>query len=471
MSELKGAAGNPLGTQPVKSMIWKFAIPGIISQLVNAAHNIVDQIFIGWGIGDIGIAATNIAFPLSTITTALSVLLGMGAVSRFSILLGERKLEDARKTMGNSLTLLILSGVAVAVSAIVLLKPMLYAFGATELILPYAQPYALIISIGIPLGVFATGAAYFIRADGNPNYSSFVLLSGAIFNIIFDPIFLFVLDMGISGIALATLLGQLLSTLLALLYLLKRFKSVSLKKTDLRLRIKTIGSICALGIAPFATHMIATVVQIVQMNTLRHYGALSVYGSEIPIAATGAVFKVMIVLMSCVIGISLGCQPIYGFNFGAKKYDRVKEAYKLAIRYGTAVSVIAFLIIQLFPQQVLSIFGSENPLFFEYGTRYIRIYLFMTFANAIQPISATFFTSIGKANLSFWMAVIRQGLLLIPLLLILPLFFAIDGFFWAGPISDLVAVLIVIYIARRELNKLTKLQTEHNAAIAKENEV
>jgi len=166
------------------------------------------------------------------------------------------------------------------------------------------------------------------------------------------------------------------------------------------------------------------------------------------------------VLLACVIGISLGCQPIYGFNYGAKKYDRVKETYKLAIRYGTAVSVIAFLVIQLFPKQILSIFGSENPLFFEYGVKYIRIYLLMTFANAIQPISTTFFTSIGKANLSFRVAVLRQGILLIPLLLILPVFWGIDGFFWAGPLSDFGAVIIVIFIASREVKTLTKLQAE-----------
>jgi Na+-driven multidrug efflux pump len=272
--------------------------------------------------------------------------------------------------------------------------------------------------------------------------------------------------MGISGIALATILGQLLSTILALVYLLKRFKSVSLVFADLRLRLGTIGSICSLGIAPFATHILMTIVQIVQLDTLRFYGALSIYGSEIPIAVTGALFKVMMVLLACVIGISLGCQPIYGFNYGAKKYDRVKKAYMLAIRYGTTVSVIAFILLQLFPRQILGIFGSGNPLFFDYGTRYIRIYLIMTFANAIQPVSSTFFTSTGKANLSFWAAVLRQGILLIPLVLVLPIFWGIDGFFWAGPISDFGAVIIVIFMASREVKKLTKLQIEQEGMTA-----
>jgi len=166
------------------------------------------------------------------------------------------------------------------------------------------------------------------------------------------------------------------------------------------------------------------------------------------------------VLLACVIGISLGCQPIYGFNYGAKKYDRVKETYKLAIRYGTTVSVIAFFVVQLFPLQILKIFGSENPLFFEYGIKYIRIYLLMVFANAVQPVSSTFFTSIGKAKLSFWAAVLRQGILLIPLLLVLPVFWGIDGFLWAGPLSDIGALVIVIFMAVREVKTLTKLQTD-----------
>lgn len=460
MSKDNAVVENPLGTQPIKSMIWKFAIPGIISQLVNSMHNIVDQIFAGWGIGDLGIAATNIAFPLATITTALSVLYGSGAASRFSILLGEKETGEAQKTLGNALTLMILSGVIIVLCAIVFLKPMLYLFGVTELIMPYAEPYALIISMGIPFGIFSAGMSYFIRADGNPNYSSIVLLSGAIFNIIFDPIFLFVFKMGIEGIALATVLGQVLSSILALYYLLRKFKAVTISARALFPRAPVVRSICALGAAAFTTHLLSTIVQIIQMNTLKHYGALSIYGSEVPIAASGAVGKIMIVFMSCVIGISLGCQPLYGFNFGSKKYNRVKETYLLAIRYGTTVAIVAFLCLQLFTQPILSIFGSSDPLFYEFATRYIRIFMFMLFVNALQPITSTFFTSIGKANLGFCMAIIRQGLLLIPLLLLLPRLFGIDGVFFAGPITDGIAAVMVVLFAIREIRKLTKMQLE-----------
>ncbi|MDR3122929.1 MAG: MATE family efflux transporter, partial [Treponema sp.] len=282
--------------------------------------------------------------------------------------------------------------------------------------------------------------------------------SGVIFNMVFDPVFLYVFDLGISGIALATVGGQLLSTVLALRYLLRKFKNAKPGIKDLSPNAGIIKSVCSLGSAVCATHLSATAVQIVQLNTLRHYGGLSLYGSEVALAAAGAVGKVVIVLMSCVIGISLGCQPIYGFNYGNKQFGRVKETYKLAVRYGTTIAVAAFLCIQIFPEQILSIFGSEDPLFYRFAVKYMRIFLFMTFANALQPITSTFFTSIGKANVGFWTALIKQIFLLIPLLLLLPLAFGIDGLFWAGPAADGAAAAIALVLAAREIRRLTRLQ-------------
>ncbi|MDY5647768.1 MAG: MATE family efflux transporter [Lachnospiraceae bacterium] len=449
---------NPLGTQPINRLIWKFAIPGIITQLVNALHNIVDQVFIGWGIGDFGVASTSILFPITSIITALSALIGLGAASRFSILLGKKQYQEASDIFGNAISLLLLFGSVLTIGTSVFLKPMLYLFGATERMMPYAQPYARIICIGILFGVFSTGMSYFIRADGNPNYSSFVLLAGAVFNMIFDPVFLFVFDMGIAGIALATVFGQLLSAALALFYLFKKLKSVRLSPGNLSLRLPLVRSIFSLGFAVFTTHILAALAQIIQMNALKRYGALSVYGSEAAIAAAGAVGKLSIVFLSSIIGISLGCQPIFGYNLGKKQYDRVKETYLTALRWGTIIAASAFLILQLFPGQILRIFSSDNPLFYEFAARYIHIYMAMLFLNAIQPITSTFCTAIGKAKLGFWMAVIRQGILLIPLLLFLPTRLGIDGVLFSGAISDGAAAIIVIFIARKELRQLTKLQ-------------
>jgi putative MATE family efflux protein len=401
-------------------------------------------------------------------TTAMAALFGTGGASKFNLFMGAERHEEARKTLGNSLLLLAASGALIGITGVVFLRPMLYAFGSTDAILPYAEPYALIISIGVPFGIFATGASYFIRADGSPNYSSAVLLSGAIFNIIFDPVFLFAFGLGVKGIALATTLAQILSSVLALYYFLRKFKGVTLQKKDFLPGLKTVQGICALGSATFFTHLSGTVVQIVKSNMLRHYGALSIYGSEISIAAAGAVVKVSTVLMSCVIGISLGCQPLLGYNYGAKKYDRVKETYKLAIRYTTVIAIIAFFAMEIFPRQILGIFGSKNPLFYEFAVRYMRIFLFMTFANALQPVTSTFFTSIGKAYIGFFMSLIRQVLLLIPLMLLLPLLLGIAGLFWAGPLSDCITVVVVILLAAREMRGLSRLQAAQNAGSAKQ---
>jgi Na+-driven multidrug efflux pump len=268
-----------------------------------------------------------------------------------------------------------------------------------------------------------------------------------------------------AGIALATTLGQVLSTILALYYLLKKYKSVTLKKQYFKVKLNVVLSIFALGSSIFTTHILAIIAQIIQMNSLRIYGGLSIYGSEVVIASSGAIAKLSIVFLSSIIGIAIGCQPILGFNLGSKKYDRVKETYLLALRYGTTVAVAAFLILQLFPSQLLSIFGSDNPLFYEFATKYIRIYMALLFLNALQPVTSTFCTAIGKANLGFWMAFIRQGILMIPLLLILPNFFGLNGVLLAGSISDGIAAMVVIYIGTRQIKRLTTLQAEKDKCI------
>lgn len=230
---MQGRGGPVLGTEKIGKLMWKFSITAIISGLVSAAYNIVDQIFIGQGVGELGMAATNVAFPLVTISTALALLFGVGGASNFNLSIGRGKLEEASKIAGNALNWMVLSGTTVGIIAIVFLRPLLFAFGATESIMPYAEPYTLVTNIGIPFLVFSTGAANLVRADGSPTYSMTVMLSGAVFNLIFDPVFLFVFNMGIEGIALATLLGQVLSSAVALYYLLRRFKTVPIKREHL----------------------------------------------------------------------------------------------------------------------------------------------------------------------------------------------------------------------------------------------
>ena len=447
--------GNVLGTAPISKLIWKFALPGILTQVVSSAHNIVDQIFIGQKFGEMGIAATNISFPLASAVTAVSALVGVGAAANFSILLGKGEKENAAKMLETGLFLLLLFGALITVVSSLFLEPMLRLFGATDLMMPYATEYVRIICIGIVFGIFSTGVAYFIRADGRPGFSSVVLLSGAILNMLLDPLFLFVFDMGISGVALATLLGQLLSAVLAWHYIRYRFQSVKIYFRRASYSGHEAKGIFAIGVSAFVTHVLAIAVQIIQMNSFRYYGALSPYGSEIVIAGAGAVSKLSIVFMSVVIGISLGCQPIYGFNLGSRRYDRVKKAYLLAVTYGTVVAGATFLVMQLFPSQLLSIFGSESPLFYEYTTGYIRVGMALLFVNGIQPITSMFCSSIGRPKAALWMTIIRQGILLIPLTFILPMFFGLQGVLTAIPISDGLAAVIVSGFGFRMVRELS----------------
>ncbi|MDL2289641.1 MATE family efflux transporter [Clostridia bacterium OttesenSCG-928-F22] len=461
MEQTQQPKANPLGTEPIGKLIIRFAIPAVIALLVNAIYNIVDQIFIGNSdIGMFGIAATNVAFPLVTIGTSLALLFGIGGAANFNLSLGRKEYEKASLSAGNALSLLTIFGLGVGLIASIFLLPMLNIFGATSDIMPLATSYTRIIAIGIPFMIFTTGACQLIRADGSPTYSMMCLVSGAVFNLVFDPIFLYVFNMGIEGIALATILGQLLTSIIALVYMLKRFKSVPLKAQHLRIKLEYFKMIISLGMASFFNQIAMTVVQIALNNTLRHYGALSKYGSEIPLACVGAISKVNILFMAFTIGIAQACQPINGYNYGAKNYARVRQTLRLALTAATTISVIVFLVFQIFPREVISIFGPGSEEYFEFAVRYLRIYMFMTFANGIQPITSNFFTSIGKAKISLFIAMTRQVIFLLPLLLILPLSMGIDGVTFAGPIADAAAAILACTFIAREFRKIKKLEQE-----------
>ena len=454
---------NPLGTDPIPKLILKFSIPAIISMVVNAIYNMVDQIFIGWGIGMLGIAATNVAFPLNTISTAIALLVGIGGSSNFSLNLGKGNEERARYCAGNAVSLLIISGFALGAISLIFLKPLLYLCGATEQVMPYAIPYTFIICIGLPFMVLTIGACHLIRADGNPQFAMWCMLSGAIFNLIFDPIFLFVFDMGIEGIALATTLGQILSGSLGVFYLVRKFHTVKLTKESLKPRWDISFAIFALGVASFANQIAMTAVQILLNNSFRHYGALSEYGSEIPLAAVGALSKVAILFFGVCIGIAQGCQPINGFNYGAKNYARVQQTLRTAIIAASCVSILSFLIIQIFPRQIISMFGENEPIYVQFGMRVFRIQFFMMFINGIQPVAANFFSSIGKPKIGMFTSLTRQVIFFIPLILVLPLIWGIDGIMFAGPIADGVAAIIAGAFLIREMRIMNQMKIKHNS--------
>ena len=447
-------APNPLGVQKESKLLVNFAIPCIISMLVTALYNIVDQIFIGQGVGMLGNAATNIAFPLSTTCTAIALLLGIGGASNYSLKLGAGEKEEAARYSGNALTLITIFGVALFVVVELFLTPMLKGFGATKDVLPYAETYTRITAIGFPFLIANTAISKQILADGSPRYSMMSMLVGAVINTILDPILIFGLGMGMAGAALATITGQIISFSISLRYVF-HFKNIRLTKDSFRLGGRYVKNIGALGASACFNQIAMTIVQIVMNNVLSYYGAKSMYGGEIPLACAGIITKVNMVFMAIIIGISQGTQPIVGFNYGAKKYGRVRKTYLLAVGAATVLSFVAFICFQVFPRQIISIFGAGSELYFRFSERYFRIYMFLTVVNGIQPVTSNFFTSIGKSTLGIFMSLTRQILFLLPLIIIFPLIMGIDGVMYAGPIADAAAAIVCGYFMIRELKELT----------------
>lgn len=457
--KLTSSAKNPLATESIWRLMGKFAIPAIVSGLVNSIYNIVDQIFIGQSIGPLGNAASNVAFPLVIILTAFGMMIGVGAASNFSIYLGEGKNDKAASYVGNSIVLTLLVGMLLAVVTLLLLKPLMILFGARGEVLTYACQYTGITALGMPFAMVSSALSQMIRADGSPRYAMVSTLAGAILNIVLDPLFIFGFDWGIRGAAIATVIGQVISAVVILIYF-KKFKSVRLNKNSFHLKKEIMKGTAALGMSACLGQLAVTIVQIVLNNTLGHYGELSVYGRDIPLAAVGVVSKVSSVFTSVMFGIAQSCQPIMGFNYGTENYSRVRKAYRCAAGIIILTGSISFVCFQLFPEQILHIFGQGDRLYYEFGVRYFRIFLFFIFINGIQILTSSFFSSIGQAMRGTFVSLSRQVLLFLPLVLILPLFLGIDGVLYAGPLSDGVAAVIALALYNQEAKRLKKIEKE-----------
>lgn len=444
---------NPLGSEKISKLLMSFALPSITATLVSSLYNIVDQVFIGQGVGYLGNAATNVSYPLSTICLAIALLIGIGSASRFSVCLGKGEPEKAAKIAGNGILLLILAGAVYMAVGELFLTPLLKIFGATSEVLPYAKQYAGITLAGMPLLIFTNGTSSLIRADGRPKYSMMCMVSGAIVNTILDPIFIFVFHWGIRGAALATVMGQVLSFAMAFGYLW-RFQNIRLTKSCFRIRLKESLASMYIGMSSSLNQIAITVVQIVMNNSLTYYGAMSVYGEDIPLASCGIVMKTNAILLSIIVGLSQGMQPIIGYNFGAGNYDRVKKAYLLTIKWNFAVSAVGFILFQFFPHQIISLFGDGEPLYFEFAVMFMRTFLFMVIVNGVQVISSNFFSSIGQPLKGLLLSMTRQVFFLIPLFLILPLWLGVFGVLLAGPIADFIAFVVSAVLVYREFKRL-----------------
>ena len=446
---------NPLGSRPLGKLLASLAIPAIVANVVNALYNIVDQIFIGQGVGYLGNAATSVSFPLTTICMAIGLMVGLGSASGFNLELGRKNPDKARQLAGTAASLLLAAGLVICIAVRLFLRPLLALFGATGQIMPFAQDYAGITSLGIPFLLFSTGVNPLVRADRSPRYSMLSIVAGALLNTLLDPIFIFACGWGIAGAAWATVISQLLSAVMLALYF-KRFKSVSFSAGDFIPRFHCIVTICTLGFNSFVFQFSNLLVQVTLNNMLRTYGAQSVYGSEIPIAAAGIVMKINVIFIALIIGLINGAQPICSYNYGAKKYARVRGTVRLFVRSATIISLALWLVFELFPRQLTALFGSGDELYFAFAAQFMRVFLFFTFVNGIRICCATFFPAIGKAAKGALISFSYQIVLVIPLMLILPRFFGINGVIVAQPLADILSFLLAAALLLSELRSMPK---------------
>lgn len=457
--EQNGTQANPLGFAPIPGLIRRFAIPSITGMLVMAAYNITDQIFIGNVVGMYGNEATNVAFPVVTLTTAFAQMTGIGTASNFNLNIGAKKEEEAKRYVGCGLTLMAAFGVLIMLSVLVLKSPILWVCGATENVFPYASAYLGITAFGLPFFLMGNAMSNLIRADGSPKYSMMCNVVGAVLNIFLDALFMFVFRWGIKGAAFATITGQILSFSVAASYF-RRFKTFPVELKMLGLKGKYAISIIKLGASNFINHIIMMTVNVVLNNMLRKYGAMSIYGSDIPLAVSGIAAKLNSILAAFAVGLAQGCQPILGFNMGAKNYDRVQKTYKTALSAALCMGLIAFAVFQLAPRQITSIFGSGSELYYEFSARYLRIYMMMVCIYSVQPMTVNYFTGIGDVKQGIIISLSRQGFFLIPLLLVLPVFLGIDGVLYAAPIADVLACILALFLIARNFKQLNHLREE-----------
>lgn len=448
---------NPLGTKPLGGLLLSMAIPAIIANVVNALYNIVDQIFIGQGIGKLGNAATSVAFPLTTICMAIGLMTGLGSSSGFNIELGRKNEEKAKRIAGSAVGTLVICGMLICILVRMFLEPLMVVFGATDNIMPYAMEYTKITSLGIPFLLFSTGTNPLVRADRSPKYSMAAIVIGAVLNTILDPIFIFIFDWGIAGAAWATVISQTISALILAAYFF-RFKSVHFVVSDFVPHIKEVVEICKLGFNSFVYQFSTVLVQVTMNNMLRTYGERSVYGADTTIAVAGIVIKINVIFTALILGLINGAQPICSYNYGAKKYGRVRQTASLFIKTAVIISVIMWMCFEIFPKPILALFGSgeEDALYYEYAVRFMRTFLFFVFLNGIQICSATFFPSIGKAGKGAILSFSKQVVFLIPLLMIMPKFFALDGVMYAQPITDLLSFILAVIFLIDEFRKMPK---------------
>lgn len=459
-SERELERSNPLGTERVGKLILTFAVPSVISQVVNALYNIVDQIFIGQGVGYLGNGATNVVMPLTVLVMALALLIDSGAASYMSLKLGQGDQRAAAKGVGNAIVLVFGLGIVLCVLFNIFLEPLCMLFGATEDNLPYALDYGRIISCGVFFFAIDSGMGGLIRADGSPKYSMAGLLLGCITNIILDPIFIFVFHWGVKGAAWATIIGQALDAIMCVVYI-GRFKSVKLDKSCFRLDRKTALQVCSLGTSSFITQISVVIVMAVSNNVLVYYGAQSIYGADIPLTTLGITMKVNMIVTAVVQGISAGIQPILGYNYGSGQMERVKQTFRISLIFSTCFLILAWFVFQFAPMSIVRLFGSESALYNEFAVKCFKIYLLVIPINGVQMLTRMLFQALGKPVPAVTLSLARQIVFLVIPTILLPMAMGVEGALWASPVAETLAFLMAVIMLKIYWKKLFKEEKAH----------
>lgn len=450
MSELENRTER-LGEYPVGKLLREFSIPAIIAMIANALYNVVDSIFVGRGVGSLALTAVTIALPVMIILMAFGMLIGIGATALISIELGQQKRDEAEKILGTAFALAIALGILISAVMLIFLDPFLRFLGATPDVFDYAKKFTMVILIGATFQNISFGLNNVIRAEGNPVISMATMLFSAAVNTILNPLFIFVFHWGIIGSALATVTTQILISGYIIYHFTIGHGNLKLHRANIRLDADLVKKISAIGLSPFLLQMAASVTLFVFNNNLLQYGG------EMAVAAMGVINRCAMMLLMPLFGINQGAQPIIGYNYGAKKYDRVKKTLKLAAISATLICVFGFIVAEVFSHQIMSLFNKDRELI-EIGTHGIRIFLLMLPIVGVQIIITNYFQSVGKASKAILLSLTRQVLFLIPLVMILPAFLGLDGIWAAGPVSDFSSFLLAVILLNKEFRYL---QTKH----------
>ncbi len=444
---------NPLGYEPIPLLLRRYALPAVTSMVVNAIYNIVDQLFIGQVVGTIGNAATMVTFPLVTITLGIATMLGSGGSAFASIRLGERKHQLAEKAVGNVLMMAVAFGLLAMAAGLLFLEPILRFFAASPQSMPYAKEYAVYILLGTPFAIGSVCLSNLVRTDGRPMLAMFSLIAGALLNVGLDALFMFGFGWGVMGAALATSLSQAVSMAILCVYF-TRFGRMRFNKNSLRPDAQVCLRIMNLGISSCLLQLAGSAMQIVMNKALMHWGNLSPVTGDVAQSAMGIVIKANQIFLSVCIGVSIGNQPILGFNRGANQPRRIKQSYLLAAKVATGVSICGWLVFMCVPQIILGWFDRDTGSFAAFGAHAMRTFLMGAFCVGFQVVSTGYFQATGQPLKATVLSTLRQVVLLIPLILVLPLLFGLDGVLYAGPIADLSAAALVSVFIVHEMKRL-----------------